>query len=132
MNEIKLSEQPNVPDSAWKFVSRNEFQDIWEAEVTLPNGLKGVVRRKTYTEGPLLLAMNEEARKEASGRRYTHGLGSDKGGNMPMVQTASIPLQIYFAEIAERRRQGDRDHMRWWLSRPENQQWRTNTGQTRK
>lgn len=132
MNEIKLSEQPNIPESAWKFVARNEFQDIWEAEVTLPNGLKGVVRRKTYTEGPLLLKINEELRKESAGRRYTAGAGSDKGGNMPMVQTASIPLQIYFSEIAPRRREGDRDHMRWWLKQDENQQWRTNTGQTRK
>lgn len=132
MNEIKLSEQPNIPESAWKFVGRNEFQDIWEAEVTLPNGLKGIVRRKTYTEGPLLLKINEEMRKESAGRRYTAGLGSDKGGNMPMVQTASIPLQIYFSEIAPRRREGDRDHLRWWLNRVENQQWRTNTGQTRK
>lgn len=132
MNEIKLSEPPNIPESDWKFVGRNEFQDIWEAKVTLPNGLPAVVRRKTYTEAPLLLKINEEMRKEASGRRYTHGMGSDKGGNMPMVQTASIPLQIYFDEIAPRRREGDRDHMRWWLSQEQNQQWRTNVGQTRK
>lgn len=132
MSEIQLQEQPNIPDSAWKFVSRNEFMDIWEAEVTLPNGLKGVVRRKTYTEGPLLLKINEELRKESAGQRYTAGMGSDKGGNMPMVQTASIPLPIYYRDISERQKAGDKDHLRWWLAQEENQMWRTNTGETRK
>lgn len=132
MTEIQLSEEPNIPASAWKFVSRNEFMDVWEAEIMLPNGTMGTVRRKTYTEGPLLLKINEELRKESSQHRYTAGMGSDKGGNMPMVQTSSIPLPIYFRDIAPRKKEGDHDHLRWWLRQSENQQWRTNTGETRK
>lgn len=130
--ELQLSEEPNIPESAWRLVSRNEYMDVWEAEVELPNGNKGLVRRKTYTEAPLLLAVNEELRKEASGRRYTAGMGSDKGGNMPMVQTASIPLPIYYRDIVPRQKAGDKDFLRWWLRQDDNQKWRTNTGETRK
>lgn len=132
MNEVKLTEAPNIPDSAWRFVSRNEFMDVWEAEVELANGLKGTVVRKTYTEGPKLLNILAEMRKDTSNHRYTQGMGSDKGGNMPMVQTASIPLPIYFSEIAGRQQSGDKDHLRWWLRQEENQKWRANTGETRK
>lgn len=132
MNEIKLSEAPNIPESAWKFVSRNEFMTVWEAEVELPNGLKGTVLRKTYDEGPQLLSILDEMRKESQGRRYTAGLGSDKGGNMPMVHTSSIPLPIFYRDIVPRQKAGDKDHLRWWLSQDENLKWRANTGQTRK
>jgi hypothetical protein len=131
MSEIQLSEPPNIPESAWKLVSRNEFMDVWEAEVELPSGHKGIVRRKTYTEAPLLLKVNEELRKESAGRRYTSGMGSDKGGNLPLVQTASIPLPIYYRDIAPRQRAGDKDHLRWWLRQDENAQWRTTEGKSR-
>ena len=132
MNEIKLSEPPNIPESAWKFVSRNEFMTVWEAQVELPNGVIGTVLRKTYDEAPKLLGILEEMRKESQGQRYTAGMGSDKGGNMPMVQTASIPLPIFYREIVPRKKAGDHDHLRWWLNQDENQKWRANTGQTRK
>lgn len=132
MNEIKLSEPPNIPESDWKFVSRNEFMTVWEAHVELPNGVIGTVIRKTYDEAPILLETLAEMRKEASGQRYTAGMGSDKGGNMPMVQTASIPLPIFYRDIVPYKQAGDKDHLKWWLRQDENQKWRANTGSTRK
>ena len=131
---VRLSEDDvrNIPDSAYVLVGQNEDVRYWEAPVELPNGLKARIRKTEYIDSAELLAANEEARKASSERRYTAGSGSDKGGNMPMVQTASIPPNVFFREIAPRRAAGDKDHLRWWLNQPENAKFRTTDGATRK
>jgi len=131
---VRLSEDDvrNIPDSAYQLVGQNDDVRYWEAQVELPNGLMGRIRKTEYIASDELLRFTEEARKESSGRRYTAGSGSDKGGNMPMVQTASIPPNVFFREIAPRRAAGDKDHLRWWLNQPENAKFRTTTGKTRK
>lgn len=134
MNVVRLKEEDvrNIPDSAYRLVRQNEDFQYWEARVELPNGLMGTVQKTVFLGAEQLLSENEEMRKESSNRRYTHGMGSDKGGNMPMVQTASIPLNIYYREIAPYNQKGDKDFLRNWLRRPENAHFRTNTGETRK
>lgn len=134
MNVVRLTEDDvrNIPASAYRLVGQNEDCRYWEAEVELPNGMKGTVRKTEYLFSDELLRHNEDLRKESANRRYTHGMGSDKGGNMPMVQTASIPPNVYYREIAPRRAAGDKDHLRWFLNQPENQKYKVTEGQTRK
>jgi hypothetical protein len=120
LNEIQLTpeEGNSIPESAWRYVGETEDYWHYEAKVTLRNGMPGIVRRKSFKDSAELLTVNEELRKENSNRRYTAGMGSDKGGNMPMVHTASIPLAVYYDPvhgIAKRQAAGDKEHLRWWL-----------------
>lgn len=135
--EIQLTpeEGESIPDHLWRLVDQNEDFRTWEADVTLPSGIPGTVRKREYLDSADLLAFNAELRKENSARRYTAGMGSDKGGNMPMVHTGSIPLNVYYDPvngIAKRQAEGDRDHLRWWLRRPENEPFRVRDGGLRK
>lgn len=121
--QLTQEEGNSIPDSAWKLVSETEDYWRWEARVTLESGQTGSVFKTTYKGAEELLALNAEMRKDNAERRYTAGMGSDKGGNMPMVHTAQIPLNVYFNPIhgiAKRQAAGDKDHLRWWLRREEN------------
>lgn len=104
----------------------------WQADVMLPNGSMGVIQKGEYKESELLLHINAELRKESDNHRYTAGMGSDKGGNMPMVQTASIPENVFAQELSPHIAKGDRDHLRWWIRRPEHEMYRVTNKETRK
>ena len=130
-HKISQEDAENIPHGVWRLVGQNETMRYWEADVELPGGKLGVIRKGEYLESEALLSLNEQLRNESSEHRYTAGLGSDKGGNMPMVHTASIPLNVYFQEIAQRRAAGDKDHLRWWLNQDDNAKFRVTTGQTR-
>lgn len=134
MNEVRITEDDvrNIPASSYRLVDQGDDCRIWEADVELPNGMKGRVRKTEYIASQELLQHTEDMRKENANRRYTHGMGSDKGGNMPMVQTASIPPNVYYREIAPRAAAGDKDHLRWWLRQSENAKYRVREGETRK
>jgi hypothetical protein len=45
-----------------------------------------------------------------------------------MIRTARIPLNKLYAEIVPRMKQGDEEHLKWWLNRDENQPFRTKSG----
>ncbi len=67
-----------------------------------------------------LLAENKQRYDDSYGKRF---------GENPQV--ASIPLNVLYSskhEIMKNMRSGDRDHIKWWLNRPENQQYRTFRG----
>ena len=134
MNEVRITEDDvrNIPASSYRLIDQGEDCRVWEADVELPNGMKGRVRKTEYIASAELLAHTAELRKESSNKRYTHGLGSDKGGNMPFVQTASIPLSVFYQEIAPYKRTGDKDHLRWWLRQPQNVKYRVTDKETRK
>lgn len=134
LSEYKITEEDaqSIPHGAWRLIGQNDTMRYWEADVELPGGKMGVIRKGEYLESDLLLKINEELRKESTQQRYTHGMGSDKGGNMPMVQTASIPNNVYFQEIAPHIRAGDKDHLRWWLRQEQNRKYRTTDKATRK
>jgi len=131
--EIPLTDDDvrNIPTSAWRLVRQNEAMRYWEADVELPGGSQGTVARTEYLESDQLLSMNADLRKERSGQRYTAGMGSDKSGNMPMVHTGQIPLNVYYQEIAPRIAAGDRDFLRWWLRQDRNAHFRTRDGSLR-
>ena len=39
-----------------------------------------------------------------------------------------IPLNKFYAELGQKIKEGDRDHMKWWLNRDENKIFRTFRG----
>lgn len=132
--EHKITEQDaeNIPHSAWRFAGQNEAVRYWEADVELPGGKMGIIRKTEYLESELLLKINAEMRKESTNQRYTAGMGSDTKGNMPMVQTASIPENVFHQELAPYIGAGDKDHLRWWIRQDKNERFRVTDKATRK
>ena len=81
---------------------------------------KRYIVRTEFLGEDTLLEENKALRNETDGQKW---------GNTPLV--ASIPLNLFFSpqtQLAEKMVQGDRDHMKWWLNRSENQHWRTKRG----
>ena len=91
-------------------------------------GLPIEVMRTEFLADEALQALNAERRNNTAGKRWSSGMGSDKGGNLPMVHVGSVPLNKYFSDFAPRARQGDKDFARWFFNRDENLPFRTRTG----
>lgn len=86
------------------------------------------VQRTEFFADEQLQALNAEERNARDGKRWSSGMGSEKGGNVPMVRIARTPLNKFFADLAPRIKQGDEDHMKWWLQQEQNQPFRTRSG----
>lgn len=86
------------------------------------------VMQTEYLAEDDLVKINAEERNLRDSRRWSHGAGSDKGGNMPMVHVARTPINKFLSDIAPKLREGDKDHLKWWLRRDENQPFRTKSG----
>ncbi len=121
LNKVSLSAEDvaGIPESAWRKIEETDDFIRWETTVTMPNGMRGTILRTEAKFVDELVELNAELRKENAQRRYTAGMGSDKGGNMPMVHTASIPLNIYFRDFQDRK--GDADYSSWWKRQERNQ-----------
>lgn len=91
------------------------------------SGAEIVVRKTEYLAEAALLARNADERNENDSRRWTQGAGSDRNG-VPLVKVASIPLNKFYADFAPHLKEGDKDFGRWWLSKDENQPFRTRRG----
>ena len=93
-----------------------------------PFGKPVYIERTESLVAPALLEQNAQERNETDGTRWSSGMGSEKGGNIPLIKVASMPLNVFFAEIAPRQAAGDRDFLRWFLNRDENAPFRTRRG----
>jgi hypothetical protein len=92
------------------------------------SGVPIEVMRTEFLADESLQTLNAEERNSRDGKRWSQGAGSEKGGNVPMIRTARIPLNKLYSEIVPRMKQGDEEHLSWWLNRPENQPFRTKSG----
>lgn len=128
MKTIKLTEA-DCQNVTWQVV---EVGDGFRRSVghgTHPvTGVPITVQKTEFLAEDELLKLNAERRHANSGRRWSSGLGSDKGGNLPIIPVASIPLNKLFDEIAPRMREGDKDHLKWWLNQERNAPFRTREG----
>lgn len=86
------------------------------------------VMRTEFLADEDIQTLNAEERAARDSKPWSAGAGSDKGGNMPLVRVGRIPLNKLFSELAPHIREGDKDHLRWWLERPENAPFRTKSG----
>lgn len=92
------------------------------------SGVPITVERTEFLAEDDLRDINAARRNETDGKRWSSGAGSDKGGNVPLVHVASVPLNKFFAEIAPRLTEGDEEFSRWWLRQDRNSLWRTRNG----
>lgn len=86
------------------------------------------VQRTEFFADEQLQALNAEERVSRDGKSWSAGMGSEKGGNVPMVRVSRVPLNKFYADLAPKMQQGDDEHLKWWLARDENQPFRTKTG----
>jgi len=118
----------HIDDDAWEFVSMDEdyirdravverFADGNVSYVyrTRPRGLMGLLEANKRS-----LDDSETAKTRFAGDEHVLG-----------TKISSIPLNEFFAarnQIAEKIREGDRDHLKWFLNRDDAQPWKTFRG----
>lgn len=125
---IKLTEE-DCRNVTWRLSEITEHYRRWIGHGTHPVTNQPITVQKTeFLAEDALVEQNRQERHANDGRRWSSGMGSDKGGNMPLVKVASTPLNKFYSEIAPRLKDGDQDFMRWWLNHEKNEAFRTRRG----
>lgn len=120
---VKLTEA-DVQNCSWTLVEQTDAYRRYIGRGTHPKtGVPITVQKTEYLAEDELLSRNAEERNETDNQRW----GSDKNG-LPLVKVGSVPLNKFFSEVAPYLQEGDQDHLKWWLSRDENQPFRTRRG----
>jgi hypothetical protein len=128
-SSIKLTEA-DVQNCTWTF---SHFDGPYRVSIGHGHhpatGVPIEVQRREFMAEDTLLTLNAEERNARDAKPWSAGGGSEKGGNVPMVRVGRIPLNLLFANgISDKMREGDKDHLKWWLNRDENQPFRTRSG----
>ena len=125
---LSLTEE-DCRNCSWELAEITPDYRRWIGHGTHPvTGVEITVQKTEFLAEPALVESNAAARNKTDDQRWSTGFGSDKGGNMPLVRVGSIPLNKFYAEVVPRLKSGDDDHLKWWLSRDENQPFRTRRG----
>lgn len=105
-----------LPDSAWTpFEASDDYVRSYAMIDLAGNQVR--VERTQYLADDLLQRANTQERNESDGRRWGDG-----------KVVARVPLNKWFAELRDKVKEGDRDHMSWWLNKEENRPFRTFRG----
>lgn len=125
---IKLTEA-DCTNVRWTLVEVQDGFRRWIGKGEHPvTGLPIEVQKTEFLADEELVRLNTEERNTLSGRRWSSGNGSDKGGNMPLVRVARIPTNVWFDKLAAKVREGDKDHMKWALNSEAFRPFRTRDG----
>jgi len=106
----------SIPAHLWELVDATPTFRTWVFHIDE----KTSVMKTEYLHIDALLKQNQIMRDMNDGEKW---------GDTPWV--ASIPLNVLYDsknQIMEKQREGDRDHLKWFLNRPENQIFRTKRG----
>jgi hypothetical protein len=123
---IKLTEA-DVQNCSWTYTHRDEFHRYYIGKGTHPvSGVPIEVLKKEPIIEAELLKLNTEERNARDSKPWSAGAGSDKGGNVPLVRVARIPIAKFFADAAGRL--ADKDHLPWLLNSEAYKPFRTRTG----
>lgn len=122
MNSRIDPDKLNIPDDAWEFVELTEdfvqHRAVYERNA---DGSITYVYRRTPRQLVPFLEDNRRSFDESSGKRFGDG-----------KVVASIPLNVLFdpnTQLAEKLREGDKDHLKWWLNQSDNRLYRRFRGQ---
>lgn len=78
------------------------------------------ILRTEYVQDEELIALNQQEFNDSMTKRFK----DDAMG----TKVASIPLNIFYRDIAPRLQEGDRDYMKWFLNHEDNRPYRTFRG----
>jgi hypothetical protein len=115
-----LPDPSRIPDEAWEFdgYSNDGFRRHYVYWVDREKGI-GFRKTENLIEATLL-EQNRESLNESQGKRFR----DDPVG----TKVASIPLNIFYRDIAPRLKDGDADYMKWFLNHENNRPYRTFRG----
>lgn len=107
-----------LPDSAWIPVEVTKDYVVYETVIDIA-GKMTIAQKTEYLADDLLQKANKQEYDDSHGKRWGDG-----------KVVARIPMNMIFgqSQIAEKLREGDNDHMRWWLNNPANAPFRTFKG----
>jgi hypothetical protein len=112
-----LPDPSRIPDHQWVFegMSADGLRRQYLCQID------GYVFRKTenIVESELL-AQNQESFNDSHGQRFK----DDAVG----TKVASIPLNVFYRDVAPRLKEGDEDFVKWWLNNQNNRPFRTFRG----
>ena len=115
----------NISEDAWQV---KEFHDdgvtrtdiLWIQEPR--DGKDGIsIERKVN--------IFEHALFEANREEYEDDQGFIRNNGTPLdAKVASIPLNVYYNELVPAIKEGDEEHVKWWLKQDENRKYKTQKG----
>ena len=115
-----LPDPSRIPDESWEFdgYSSDGLRRHYVYWVDKANGV-GFRKTENLVEDALL-KFNRESLDMSQSQRF-----SDEAIGTKM---ASIPLNIFYRDLAPRLKEGDKDFVKYWLNRDDNRPYRTFRG----
>lgn len=110
--QSKITEQ-DIHGGAWELYEQTPGFRRWRME--LEPG-KWIIKTE-HLQDDELIAHNKYLFNESQTKRFGDG-----------QVVARIPLNKFYAELGEKIREGDRDHLKWFLNRDESKPFRTFRG----
>lgn len=115
-----LPDPSRIPDHAWEFEKLSD-DGLRRHYVHWIDKAKGLGFRKTENlVEEELLAQNRESLNDSQGKRFS----DDAIG----TKMASIPLNVFYRDLAPRLKEGDADYVKWFLNHENNRPYRTFRG----
>lgn len=109
-----------IPDDQWEYESRSS-DGLRVHYIHWVDRENGIAFRKTENlVEESLLKFNAESLNMSHGKRFR----DDPMG----TKMASIPLNVFYRDLAPRMKDGDRDFMKWFLNHDDNRPYRTFRG----
>ena len=113
---ISKADLARIPDEAWFLVEDDgEYRRF---RCRLDNGL--IAEKTEYLGSDTMLALNKQEYDDSASKRFRD-----------IQHVARIPDNVFFdpaEQLVEKIREGDKDHMKWWLNRDINRMWRSFRG----
>lgn len=109
----------NIADDAWELVEVTEDFVTHRAVLErFPDGNVAYVHRRTPRGLVGLLEDNRQSLDDSASQRFRDDY----------TRVGRIPLNVLYRDLAPYMKQGDKDHLKWWLNRDENRMFRTFRG----
>jgi len=102
-----------VYDGEWQLIKKTPYERVWLQAI---DSTHYVCKRETLAHS-LIAESNAEQLKATEGQRFGEGR-----------KVASVPLDIWYRDLAEATAQGDHEYKAKYLNRPENAWMRTFKG----
>jgi hypothetical protein len=78
------------------------------------------ILRTEYIQDEELIALNQQEFNDSLTKRFNDSALGTK--------VASIPVNVFYRDIAPRLKEGDQDYMKWFLNHPDKRMYRTFRG----
>lgn len=115
-----LPDPAKIPDHLWEFEKLSE-DGLRRHYVYWIDKARGLGFRKTENlVEEELIARNQEDLKDSYGQRFR----DDAVG----TRMASVPLNVFYRDLAPRLKDGDADYIKWFLNNEQNRPYRTFRG----